>query len=338
MGPSSVSPAVVVLTPTKNRRMLLCEAMDSVQAQTFPYWEHVIIDDGSDDGTAEEVERRARTDPRIRFIRRPGDKAGANVCRNLGIQKSTADLIVFLDSDDLLRPHCLERRVETMTRNADVDFAIFSTAVFEKVRGDLGDRVSNDQLGDDLTRFLCFECPWIITGPIWRRAALLQIGCFDESLPSWQDVDLHIRAISAGLTYIKCPDVDHDIRWQFEHTKVSVQQRRSMRHLEAAPSIFAKFERLVREVPGMNWNRQRALCGLYFYAAEMMMASGAGGRARACWKIARDRGLAGRVLYVEGLILLGLMSLGSVGAAVGARAAHKWKGMVRFRTIPELLG
>ena len=111
---SVVPPMVAIITPTKNRLELLCETMNSVQAQTFDAWEHIVVDDGSDDGTAEEVQRRAALDPRIRFIRRTGNRTGANVCRNLGIENSRSDLIVFLDSDDLLRPGCLELRLEIM--------------------------------------------------------------------------------------------------------------------------------------------------------------------------------------------------------------------------------
>jgi glycosyltransferase involved in cell wall biosynthesis len=331
-------PAVTVITPTKNRFSLLCEAINSVKAQDFAAWEHIVVDDGSDDGSIAEVERRSRADPRIRFIRRTGDRAGANVCRNLGLRESATELIVFLDSDDLLRAHCLGRRVEVMQRNLDLDFATFNHAVFERVRGDLGNRVDDDRLGDDFNRFLTFECPWLATGPIWRKQALLQIGAFDESLLSWQDIDLHIRAIASGCKYLRFSEIDHDVRWQFEPMKVSVQQRRSMRHLEAAPSMFAKFENAVRNGPGMNWNRQRALCGLYFLAAEMMLAAGAARGARSCWKLVKERGLAGEVLYWQGAMLLSLMSLGNLGARVGARLSHKWKGIVRFRTIPELVG
>jgi len=311
--------------------------MDSVQAQTFPCWEHIIVDDGSDDGSLDELRRRSQADLRVRFHRRSGPKTGANVCRNIGLRESKADLIIFLDSDDLLRPNCLIQRVEVMRRNPDLDFVTFASAVFEKQRGDLGNRVQNELLGDDLLRFLCFECPWIITGPIWRKCSLQRIGSLDEVLPSWQDVDLHIRAISAGLKYLRFADIDHDIRWQFEPTKVSVEQRRSMRHLGTAPSIFAKFEKIVRDGPGMNWNRQRALCGLYFLAAEMMLSAGAASCARACWKMAKERKLADRQIYAQGAILLAMMSSGRWGARFGARLAHKWKGIVRFRTIPELV-
>src|SRR6202050_5894300 len=105
----SNEPSISVVTATKNRLRLLCEAMDSVQQQSFDAWEHLVVDDGSDDGTGEEVARRSAADARIRYIRRTGEKSGANVCRNIGIRESRAEFIVLLDSDDLLAPNCLVR-------------------------------------------------------------------------------------------------------------------------------------------------------------------------------------------------------------------------------------
>jgi teichuronic acid biosynthesis glycosyltransferase TuaG len=59
MTTNSLDPVISVITPTKNRLALLCETIDSVQAQTFSAWEHIIVDDGSEDGTEEEVLREA---------------------------------------------------------------------------------------------------------------------------------------------------------------------------------------------------------------------------------------------------------------------------------------
>lgn len=131
-------PLVAIITPTKNRVKLLCEAMDSVQRQSFDAWEHIIVDDGSDDGTAEEVTRRAAADSRIRYVQRTSETSGASVCRNIGTTKSRSEFIVFLDSDDLLAPDCLGRRVAVMQRNLDLDFATFQTAVFEYELGIFG--------------------------------------------------------------------------------------------------------------------------------------------------------------------------------------------------------
>jgi hypothetical protein len=329
-----MNPLVTVITPTKNRLKLLCEAMDSVQRQSFDAWEHLVVDDGSDDGTAQEVARRAAADPRVRFIRRTGNKCGANVCRNLGVSESQADFIVFLDSDDLLRPQCLERRVALLQRNPDLDFATFRTAVFESKPSDLDKELDPQPTGDDLMGFLFFELPWIITGPIWRKVSLLKLGLFDESLLSWQDIDLHLRAIAAGLRYLRFPEVDHDVRWQFEPTKISIEQRRSALHLEAARQILEKFEKIIREGPGLNWVRQRALCGLYFFVAEQWVSIGRLSDAMRCWAYVRTKALGSRALHFSGATLLVLQSIGIPGHR---RITNKWKGWMRLRSNPELV-
>ena len=217
------APRISIVTPTKNRGELLMQTMDTVAAQTMQDWEHVIVDDGSTDGTHEAVARRAAADARIRFIARPpGERGGANVCRNLGLREARGDLVLFLDSDDLLRPECLARRVEAMARNQDLDFAVFPADVFREKAGDMGKAFHDMSPGDDLLRFLCLECVWEITGPVWRKPFLERLGGFDEALPSMQDVDLHVRAIASGARYIFFRGADHDIRWQPDPSKISV--------------------------------------------------------------------------------------------------------------------
>jgi len=330
---SKIRTKIAVITPTKNRLNLLREAMDSVQRQSFGDWEHIIVDDGSDDGTAEEVERRAQADPRLQYIRRTGEKRGANVCRNIGVAECRAEYVVFLDSDDLLEPQCLAQRVAVLDRNQDIDFATFQTGIFVNAVGDLGRQYNDELLGDDLTRFLYFELPWIITGPVWRRASLQKIGPFDERLLSWQDVELHVRAISRGLHYIRFPQIDHHVRWQFEETKVSVEQRRSPRHLKGAIEVAETLERHVRSTPGINWVRQRALCSLYFFIAECWIARGDFTEALAAWRNVRIRALGPRSLHLTGVLLLTLARLRLPSEPL----IRKWKGWMRLRTLPEIV-
>jgi GT2 family glycosyltransferase len=311
--------------------------MDSVAAQTLFEWEHLVVDDGSDDGTAEDVRTRAAADPRIRYIQRMGDKAGANVCRNIGISKSRSDLIVFLDSDDLLAPDSLARRVAVMRRNEDLDFVTFQTGVFQNTLGDLDRQLDPELIGDDLLRFLFMECPWQTTAPTWRKAALTRIGGFDESLLSWQDVELHVRAIAAGLRYARFPQVDHHMRWQNEPTKTSVEQRRAPRHLEAASMVFEKLERHVTAGPGMTWVRQRALCSLYFFVAEQWVPNGDLSSALRSWRRIRERALGSRVLYVSGAALLVMLAVGFPGRSLCDRMINRWKGWMRLRSNPQLV-
>lgn len=326
------SPLVSVVTPTKNRVKLLPETLDSVAAQTMPDWEHIVVDDGSDDGTSELMAARA-ADPRVRYIKRNCERAGANVCRNIGLRAASAPYVVMLDSDDVLGPGCLARRAEVMQRNADLDFATFQTGLFHETIGDRGHDLDDELFGDDLTRFLCFEAPWIITGPIWRRESLLKVGLFDESLLSWQDIELHVRALATGCRYIRFPEVDHHVRWHVDETKISVAQRRSPKHLDGALDVIERLEAHVRAGPRMNWVRQRALCSLYFFVAECWAGRGELRPALAAWRRIRERRLGPLGLHVAGAALLMLKRSGLPSET----AIRKWKGWARLRTNPELV-
>jgi glycosyltransferase involved in cell wall biosynthesis len=314
----------------------LCETIDSVQAQSFPDWEHIIVDDGSDDGTAEEVLRRANADPRIRYIQRTGEKRGANVCRNIGICKSGAELAMFLDSDDLLKPDCLDRRVSIMRRNPDLDFAVFRAAVFRDRLGDLQRLYHRMGPGDDLLRFLSHECVWQTSGPIWRRVLLKRIGGFDEALLSMQDLEMHVRALSLHPKYLCFQDVDHDIRWQDDQTKTSVRHFHDPICIIASEAVRTKLLQTVREAGLLNWSRRRALLGLHFAAAELCLKQLR--PALATWRTGCRQLQAPALLKFEGMAVLLMIRLISRRWELFSRLANRWKGWKRFRPEPAVVG
>jgi glycosyltransferase involved in cell wall biosynthesis len=332
-----MNPLVTVITPTKNRLKLLCEAMGSVQRQSFDAWEHLVVDDGSDDGTAEEVSRRAAADVRIRYFQRVGETSGANVCRNIGVRESRAEFIIFLDSDDLLRPQCLKRRVEIMQLNPTLDFCVYRAGVFAELVGDLTRLYHSQNPGDDLLRFLSHECVWEISGPIWRGSFLRQIGCFDETLLSMQDLELHVRALSARAKYICFPDVDHDVRWQDDITKISVRHFEDPAYIEAVEKVQAKLLDTVRSSGLLTWSRQRALLGLSFGAAESFVRSKQLARAMRIWGRGCGKQQTSLHLTVSGLLMLCALRAGTGWNGSCSRLVSKWKGWVRFRQEPSLL-
>jgi glycosyltransferase involved in cell wall biosynthesis len=333
----TMNPLVTVITPTKNRLKLLCEAMDSVQRQSFDAWEHLVVDDGSDDGTAEEVDRRVAADARIRYLQRAGETPGANVCRNIGVRESRAEFIIFLDSDDLLRPQCLERRVEIMQQNSILDFSVFRAGVFVNSVGDLTRLYHPQNPGDDLLRFLTHECVWEISGPIWRRSFLTQIGCFDETLLSMQDLELHVRALSARAKYVCLPDVDHDIRGHNDATKTSVRHYRDPAYIEATEKVQTKLFYSVTSNRLLTWSRQRALLGLSFGAAECWVRSRRLSRAIGVWSRGCGQQRAPLHLQIAGLLMLCTARLSKRQDGVCSRLVNKWKGWARFRQEPSLL-
>jgi glycosyltransferase involved in cell wall biosynthesis len=199
---------ISIIIPTKNRCDLLRETLASVMAQTHVDWEAIVVDDGSIDGTEEMMSEMAVKDLRVRFLCREKRRSGAAACRNLGVAASNGEYVIFLDSDDLLAPGCLERRLKVMQEDTKLDFAVFLTRIFRSTPGDGTFLINNFTQEDDLDRFLRQDVPWQTTGPIWRKASLSKIGPWDEKALTMQDCEFHIRALAARLNYRKVPEVD----------------------------------------------------------------------------------------------------------------------------------
>jgi len=227
-----VNPLVSVLVPNYNRASYLKEALKSVKAQTLTDWECIIVDDGSTDESHIVALHFVDSDSRFKFLSNSPLKKGASAARNLGLENSKGKYIIFLDSDDLLAPHCLEQRVNVMETNKTLDFAVFPMLVFFNSPGDsslVWNRANNE---DDLVRFLRLDAVWQTTGPIWRRDVLLQIPMFDEKLSCWQDVGFHINALVEQLEYKKFYQFTPDCYYRKSaHGSISQQSLSTNTHL-----------------------------------------------------------------------------------------------------------
>jgi glycosyltransferase involved in cell wall biosynthesis len=198
----TTEPYVSIVVPVYNRETMLRECLNSIAGQTFEEWECLVVDDESTDRSRQVASEYQSCDPRFKALRRPASVAGAAACRNFGLRESRGRYIVFLDSDDLLHPNCLASRVEFVAgRDGALDFAVFPTLIFRQRPGDADILWNIDKPVADLVRFLRLDVPWSIVGPIWRAAALRSIGGFDESLPGWQDWQVHVLALLEGLRF-----------------------------------------------------------------------------------------------------------------------------------------
>ena len=106
---------VSIITPTYNCGRFIAETIHSVQAQTYPYWEMIIVDDCSTDNTKEVVDKFAG-DKRIKY-HCLSTNSGAAVARNTALKLAEGRWIAFLDSDDLWLPEKLERQIHFMSEN-----------------------------------------------------------------------------------------------------------------------------------------------------------------------------------------------------------------------------
>lgn len=102
-------PQITVLTVVRNGSRYLSEALASIRAQSFEDWEHVIVDDASDDSSVEIVERAAAEDDRVRLVRR-ASSGGPYVAANDGLSLARGQYVARIDADDVATPERLEKQ------------------------------------------------------------------------------------------------------------------------------------------------------------------------------------------------------------------------------------
>ena len=104
---------VTIIIATYNREHTLGRVIDSVLAQDLADWELIVVDDGSEDGSAALVEHYA--DPRIRLVRHDTNK-GVTAAKNTGLDHIRGDWFTTIDSDDEMVPDALSVMVSAAER------------------------------------------------------------------------------------------------------------------------------------------------------------------------------------------------------------------------------
>lgn len=111
--PNSV-PLVSVVVPVFNAARVICDAVQSVQAQTFSDWELILVNDGETDGGDQaRILSELAADPRIHLHATSG-RQGAGPARNIGMDAARGRYIAFLDADDMWHPQKLALQLDAM--------------------------------------------------------------------------------------------------------------------------------------------------------------------------------------------------------------------------------
>lgn len=205
-------PLVSIIIPVLNRKELIKESIQSVQEQTYSNWELIIVDDRSTDGTWEYCNELSQTNLKVKAIKREKPQGGLGVCRNEGINKANGEYLIFLDSDDVLKSTCLEKRIEAFQKNEFCDFIVFQYAIFSQQIGDRKKRSIINLADDDIENFLDEKSPWLTPCCIWKKEKIKQINGFDESILNWIGWDIHMKALIQNLKYKKYDEIDCYVR------------------------------------------------------------------------------------------------------------------------------
>ena len=119
---------ISIITPIYNCAKLLPNTIECVLNQTYQNWEMLLVDDCTQDNSAEIINKYLKRDKRIKYFKLT-ENSGAAVARNKALKESKGRFIAYLDADDMWKPEKLQRQLKFMLDN---NYA-FTCTDYEKI-------------------------------------------------------------------------------------------------------------------------------------------------------------------------------------------------------------
>ena len=120
---------ISIIIPIYNVESYLRKCLDSIMEQSFPYFELLLINDGSTDASTQICQEYVEKDDRIRYFEK--ENSGVSSARNFGIKHSRGEYITFIDSDDWIEPNYLEILYKTM-KEQEADIVVTNYYTFRE--------------------------------------------------------------------------------------------------------------------------------------------------------------------------------------------------------------
>lgn len=192
---------VSVLLATRNRAQLLERAIASLRAQTWAELEILVLDDGSSDATPLLLERLAREDARLRWLRRETSQGLASAL-NVLISHSRGAWLARMDDDDVAYPRRIERQLAYMqAQRLDV-----CGTWYRRVAGWRRSVARPAVEHDRIVAELLFQPPLLHPSVMLRRTVFERFGGYCEHAPHAEDYELWVRLLPEAR-FGNCPEV-----------------------------------------------------------------------------------------------------------------------------------
>lgn len=184
-------PLVSVIMPAYNAKNYLEAAIKSILNQTYPHFEFIIVDDGSQDATAEIIQKYQKKDKRIVVLRNRRN-LGTTKSLNMALKAAKGKYIVRMDADDWSYPSRLAKQVELMESDRTIVVSGSYIEVCDKNLRTINIRkypLEDSQAKSQIFRYSPFAHP----ATVWRASTLKKVGGYDEKIRVAQDYELYFR-------------------------------------------------------------------------------------------------------------------------------------------------
>ena len=115
-------PLISIIVTCYNQAYCIANTLESIKAQTYTHWECIIVDDGSEDDSAEVIKELIRDDKRFTYLFQ--NNQGVSRARNKGFALATGSFINFMDGDDTFLPDKLKEQIQVFKDNPEIAVCI----------------------------------------------------------------------------------------------------------------------------------------------------------------------------------------------------------------------
>jgi glycosyltransferase involved in cell wall biosynthesis len=190
------APTISAVMPVYNGERYVAEALTAILSQTHSPDEVIVVDDGSTDGTQQELERFRGE---IRVVKQ--GNLGVAGAMNRCFEESRCDYMAKCDADDIWELDKLERQVETVIAHPEVDIAFGGARFFGGSEGPRAPYAGAGMLDRRQLARELYRANFVCSGTTMVRRRLHQrLGPFVEGLDC-EDYDYWLRAVSAGAIF-----------------------------------------------------------------------------------------------------------------------------------------
>lgn len=235
------NPLISIIVPCYNQAQYLPETLDSVLAQTYPYWECVIVNDGSPDNTEEIAKQYCLKDERFKYVFK--ENGGLSSARNAGLKIINGEFVQFLDSDDLIDACKFEKQLIDFKSDDNLDVSISNYCCFNNLEIIYPTDEWNNLISTDIKHDILFRWDKKFSIPIHTavfKRNCLDIILFNEQLTAKEDwvfwVDLIIN--NQNFKYINLPLALYRVNLK------SMTQNRNLMYNNTIKAFFIIYDKL----------------------------------------------------------------------------------------------
>ncbi len=249
-------PLVSIVIPTYNESKYLKKTIDSIEKMTtYPYYEIIVVDDGSTDNSIEKIE-----DKHVRVIKT--NRLGAPRARNVGAKQAKGEIIIFSDSHVFPKhKNWMDEMVYFHKKNRHASIAAPAISVFgnEKAKG-YGLRFVNSRLETEWNQKLSrkpFQTPLFCACCFSiKKDIFFKVGMFNPDFFYWwyDDYDLALRCWLAGHPIYVLPNIEcsHLFKTKWQHCP---DPKETDENLLMMPLLYFNMDRIERVLYAIHNNR-----------------------------------------------------------------------------------